>query len=187
MSSNEKNILPDELREELINYINAHYIPLETRSGFGYDGTDQDVPADMMRAVILGPLPSSISKEDADYINNTFVEDCQFQEQLYKIEREKGITGQAVYGDLEISKGAYYQLFKPGYHPQKGTVLMLCIKYQLSIDEAKEFLKSAGYILDIHILEDVVVMCCLQFNHDIHTANCMLYDLKCRLLKDIRK
>ena len=71
-----------------------------------------------------------------------------FQEYLMYLIQLKGLSNPQVYTAALITKQTFSKIKNdPKYHPDKATVLRLCVGARLSLDETKDLLARAGYAL----------------------------------------
>ena len=64
---------------------------------------------------------------------------------------------------------------QPDYHPNKNTLLKLCLAMQLTSEETESLLKTAGYALSRSMRTDLILRYC--FTHqifDVITVNQIL-------------
>lgn len=80
-----------------------------------------------------------------------------FSQYLMFLIKEKGLSNVDVYKRAIVDKKVFSKIKNdPDYHPQKPTVLRLCIGALLNLDEAKDLLARAGYALSPCDKTDVV-------------------------------
>ena len=71
-----------------------------------------------------------------------------FSEYLLYLIEEKGYKNSDVYTRAWVDKKVFSKIkTNPDYHPQKNTVMCLCIGAMLNLDESKDLLARAGYAL----------------------------------------
>lgn len=81
-----------------------------------------------------------------------------FQEYLFYLIEQKGLTNAQVYTDAYISKQTFSKIKQnKDYHPEKTTALQLCIGAKLNIDETKDLLARAGYAISPCDLRDIII------------------------------
>jgi len=86
-----------------------------------------------------------------------------FQELLMKHIEEKGISNKEFYKKAHMDRRLFSSIKNnKSYQPSKSTALACCLALELSIGQAEELLKSAGYSLSLSITEDRVVYYCLD-------------------------
>lgn len=80
-----------------------------------------------------------------------------FTEYLMYLIESKGLTNAEVYNGGAVNKRVFSKIKQdPYYHPQKITVLCLCIGARLNLDETKDLLARAGYALSPCNKTDVI-------------------------------
>ena len=80
-----------------------------------------------------------------------------FSQYLMFLIKEKGLSNVDVYKRAIVDKKVFSKIKNdPEYHPQKPTVLRLCIGAMLNLDEARDLLARAGYALSPCDKTDVV-------------------------------
>ena len=97
---------------------------------------------------------------------------------LFRIINEKGEKESDVYKNAGIDRKLFSKILNnPAYHPKKATVIALCIALKLDIDNAVEFLESAGYALSPGEKRDIIVRYFIEKKiFDIDIINCALYE-----------
>ena len=108
----------------------------------------------------------SIKVFDSDYSNLGDI-DPTFQEQLLKLIGDKGLTNVEFYNAAWIDRKLFSAINGNKYYkPKKETAVACCFGLKLSLWEAENLLKAAGYALSDSILWDRIIKYCLQ--HDIN-------------------
>lgn len=80
-----------------------------------------------------------------------------FQEYLLYLIEERGLSNAEVYKRAIITKQLFSKIkLNPGYHPDKGTAMRLCVGAKLSLDETKDLLARAGYALSPCDKRDII-------------------------------
>jgi len=80
-----------------------------------------------------------------------------FSQYLMYLISSKGLTNADVYKRAIVDRKLFSKIKNnPDYHPQKITVLCLCIGVMLNLDEAKDFLARAGYALSPSDKTDII-------------------------------
>ena len=80
-----------------------------------------------------------------------------FQEYLLEKIEEKGLTNAKVYNNAVVTKQLFSKIkLNPDYHPDKATVLRLCVGARLTLEESKELLARAGYALSPCDKRDII-------------------------------
>ena len=80
-----------------------------------------------------------------------------FQEYLFYLMEQKGLTSAEVYKRAIITKQLFSKIKRnPEYHPDKATAMRLCVGAKLSLDETKDLLARAGYALSPCDKRDII-------------------------------
>lgn len=100
-----------------------------------------------------------------------------FSQRLLRMIDERGMTDSAVYTKANIDRRHFSKIRKDkDYAPNKKTVLAFTIALELSLDEAKDLLGSAGYALSRSSKTDIIVAYFLQNKiYDMFEINDVLY------------
>ena len=113
--------------------------------------------------------------------------DKTFQEKLFEIIDQRGLTGPQVYKNY-ISKQVYSKIqADKDYHPNKFTAIALCLSLHLNIDETKDLIGRAGWTLSPSSKADLVVTgCIMNGEYNLVQINMMLFYYECPLLERIK-
>ncbi len=84
-----------------------------------------------------------------------------FQERLFRYIDTKGMSDVEVYKGANLSKQTFSKLKQPGHTPKKKTVFALALSMNLSVDETKDLLESAGQAFSPSDKIDLVVQYCM--------------------------
>lgn len=103
--------------------------------------------------------------------------DETFSQRLLRLIDEKGIKDSEVYNRAYVDRRHFSKIRKNvNYTPNKKTVLAFSIALELSIDEAAELLKSAGFAFSRSSKTDIIVAYFLQHkSYDMFEINEILY------------
>ncbi len=130
----------------------------------------------MQKSKMLHPLSSAMA-------TNRNIEDLMdqmeetFSQRLLRLIDERGLKDSEVYTKAYVDRRHFSKIRKDAhYTPNKKTVLAFSIALELSLDETKDLLGSAGYALSRSSKTDIIVAYFLQ-NHiyDMFEINDILY------------
>ena len=100
-----------------------------------------------------------------------------FSQRLLRMIDERGMTDSEAYTKAYVDRRHFSKIRKDvNYVPNKKTVLAFTIALELSMDEAKDLLKSAGFALSRSSKTDIIVAYFLQNKiYDMFEINDVLY------------
>lgn len=100
-----------------------------------------------------------------------------FSQRLLRMIDERGMTDSEVYTKAYVDRRHFSKIRKDVYYtPNKKTVLAFTIALELSLDEAKDLLQSAGFALSRSSKTDIIVAYFLQNKrYDMFEINDVLY------------
>lgn len=85
-----------------------------------------------------------------------------FQERLYRFMDKSGKSDVEIYKGANLTKQTFSKIKKPGHTPKKRTILALAISMELSIDDTKDLLESAGQAFSPSDKIDLAVQYCMD-------------------------
>ena len=100
-----------------------------------------------------------------------------FSQRLLRMIDERNLKDSEVYTKANVDRRHFSKIRKDvNYTPNKKTVLAFAIALELSLDEAKDLLASAGYALSRSSKMDIIVAYFLQNKiYDMFEINDVLY------------
>ena len=100
-----------------------------------------------------------------------------FSQRLLRMIDERGMTDAEAYTKAYVDRRHFSKIRKDvNYTPNKKTVLAFTIALELSLDEAKDLLRSAGFALSRSSKTDIIVAYFLQNKiYDMFEINDVLY------------
>ena len=105
-----------------------------------------------------------------DFITST---DDLLQDKIRQIIQAKRLDEVKLYKKADIDRKLFSKIRTlPDYHPNKNTLVKLCLAMNLSIEETESLLKTAGYSLSKSVRLDMLLRYC--FCHkifDVITVN----------------
>lgn len=156
-------IFSEEIREEI----------LYTKSADFYKkAAIEELP--MMHAAIMG----SIDIDSTNWDDFEFKLEKTFSETLLYLIDKKGMTHAEAYNKANIDKKHFHKIkTNKNYKPTKYTVLAFAIALELTLQETKELMETAGLALSKSILFDVIVSCFIEKKHyDVFELNDVLFE-----------
>lgn len=98
------------------------------------------------------------------------------QDNIRNLILSKQLDEVEVYKKADVDRKLFSKIrTQPDYHPNKNTLLKLCLAMNLNTDETENLLKSAGYSLSKSLRSDLILRYC--FGHkifDVITVNQIL-------------
>lgn len=147
-----------------ISQINFEEIDSYIKNEFHYESYESSLE-------IKSPIPNY-------GLINDFIQqsDDILQDNIRKIILSKQLDEVEVYKKADIDRKLFSKIrTQPDYHPNKNTLLKLCLAMNLDTDETENLLKSAGYSLSKSLRSDLILRYC--FCHqifDVITVNQIL-------------
>lgn len=110
-----------------------------------------------------------------------------FQEKLFEIIDERGLTGPQVYKNY-VTKQVFSKIQSDrNYHPNKYTAIALCLSLHLNVEQTQDLIGRAGWTLSPSNKADLVVKACImnkEFN--VVKIDLILFDYHCPCLANIK-
>ena len=101
-----------------------------------------------------------------------------FSERLLRLIDESGMTDVEAYKRAGIDRKLFSKIrTDKNYHPKIRVVYAFIFVLQLSLDDAKDLLASAGYSISPASKFDLVMEFCIMEGYDIDTVNGILYEM----------
>lgn len=143
--------------------------------------TDMSAPAEfdlgsMKKTKITKEMSQTMAtNRNIDDLMNQMEE--TFSERLLRLIDERGMTDSEAYTKAYVDRRHFSKIRKDvNYAPNKKTVLAFTIALELSLDEAKDLLRSAGFALSRSSKTDIIVAYFLQNKiYDMFEINDVLY------------
>lgn len=104
--------------------------------------------------------------------------DESFSAMLLRMIDEKGLKDSEVYKQANIDRRLFSKIRgDEDYVPSRKTAISFCLALQLTMDEAKKLLATAGYTLSSSSRFDLIIMYLIEnCEYNIHFANIVLDD-----------
>jgi O-acetyl-ADP-ribose deacetylase len=124
--------------------------------------------------------PASYNTNDVsqlkDYLDDKFTPKT-FSNQLLSLIKVKCLNETDVYKAANIDRKLFSKIRHSEYHPSRKTAIALILAAHLSLTEASELLRLAGYALSKYEKADVVIAFCLTKQiYDIMLVNELLQE-----------
>ena len=134
-----------------------------------------DVSSMEKTKITRGMSSSMTTNRNIDDLMNQMEE--AFSQRLLRMIDERGLTDSEVYTKAYVDRRHFSKIRKDiNYAPNKKTVLAFTIALELSLDEAKDLLRSAGFALSRSSKTDIIVAYFLQNKiYDMFEINDVLY------------
>lgn len=102
--------------------------------------------------------------------------DETFSQRLLRLIRERGMSEADVYKKAYVDRRHFSKIKKDDYYtPNKKTVLAFSIALELSLDETKDLLRSAGYALSRSSKFDIIIVYFIENKiYDMYEINDVL-------------
>lgn len=155
-----------KLFDEVGRYIEKYYKPAQDAFPEFYE-VDESAPAEfdistMQKTKIKQGMSSTIAtNRNIDHLMEQLEE--TFSQRLLRMIDERGMTDVEAYTKAYVDRRHFSKIRKDiHYAPNKKTVLAFAIALELSLDEAKDLLGSAGFALSRSSKTDVIIAYFLQ-------------------------
>lgn len=182
-------MLEKELKDEIERYILLNYRPDGAKVKAFSEGTEAAL-ASIPRGFTTGIAAAAISTDfikGIDYLASKL--ETSFSEKLMWWIKKRKRKPVEIYSAVGITKGHFAKIRNNvQYHPTKETVLAFVVALHLSMEEAADLLKRAGYALSDSCLADVIVAYFLEARrYNIDEVNEALYNHSCKPLTNWRE
>lgn len=137
--------------------------------------TEFDVSSMKKTKITRGLSSSMATNRNIDNLMNQMEE--TFSQRLLRMIDERGLTDSEVYTKAYIDRRHFSKIRKDEHYvPNKKTVLAFTIALELSLDEAKDLLRSAGFALSRSSKTDIIIAYFLENKiYDMFEINDVLY------------
>ena len=160
-----------------------YLVPDEDARVLDYQKKITTEPLDPIEVINFSRDLEIIDESLFDPVRNTFELEAGFAETVLKKIDEKGLTDPQCYTRANLSRAVFNKLKqsalfpeKCSYSPSKSTALALAIALELSLDDANDLLKKAGFAISHSNKRDIIVEYFLVHQiYDIFAINEVLF------------
>lgn len=160
-----------------------YLVPDEDARVLDYQKKITTEPLDPIEVINFSRVLEIIDESLFDPVRNTFELEAGFAETVLKKIDEKGLTDPQCYTRANLSRAVFNKLKqsalfpeKCSYSPSKSTALALAISLELSLDDANDLLKKAGFAISHSNKRDIIVEYFLVHQiYDIFAINEVLF------------
>lgn len=143
-----------------------------------YEEIDEYIKTNLRYDFCETVLPIGEKTPNYASINNFINQsDDNLQDKIRKIILSKNLDEVQVYKKADVDRKLFSKIrTQSDYHPNKNTILKLCLSMNLNTEEAENLLKSAGYSLSTSMRSDLILRYCFSNKiFDVITVNEILY------------
>lgn len=158
-----------EKRQEILREASVDYKSDSSAPDKSAAGSTKEIKA--MKAMPQAMMANQNIEELISQMEETF------SQRLLRMIDERGMTDSEAYTKAYVDRRHFSKIRKDvNYTPNKKTVLAFTIALELSVDEAKDLLRSAGFALSGSSKTDIIVAFFLQNKiYDMFEINDVLY------------
>ena len=163
------------------NYV-GHFMEEEYRNDILYSDELHSEIDDHFKVRASGSLLKSAAAAKAEW--GEFRLEKTFSEMLLQLIADKGLTHAQAYNRANIDRKLFNKIKKnKNYNPSKFTVLAFAIALELTLEETKELMETAGLALSKSNLFDVIVSFFIENSrYDVFELNDVLFEYDLPLL-----
>lgn len=201
-----KTYISEEVKDKLLRYIEAHFRPeeypeVESSSYTQVSGkdvkysVDEDFPgahvqfqtwAEEEESTVSSLLKSSLSPAEAKSLDLLLEKrkEKTFSETLLEMIGQQDHKDSYIYKQAQIDRRLYSKIIGDRYYkPAKDTVLAFAFALHCTLDDARQLLQSAGYLLSYSSKRDIVLEYCFRNQiYDLIYINALLAQLNQKII-----
>ena len=182
--------LSEKLFQKVASYIDSNYVAEHMEEEYSHDILfSEDIREEIkynksaalyemhdeapMPYAVSGAIPKNIDWDDfTPHLEKTF------SETLLSLIEEKGMTHAEAYSKANIDRKHFNKIKNnKNYKPTKFTVLAFAIALELTLQETRDLMETAGFALSKSIMFDVIVSCFIENNHyNVFELNDVLFE-----------
>ncbi|MBR1419743.1 MAG: hypothetical protein IJ575_01590 [Selenomonadaceae bacterium] len=109
------------------------------------------------------------------------IDRSKFYDEICRYRDEKKISESKLYNSAGISRAIFSNIRNmrsTNYTPSKPTVLALCIKLKLNLEQSQDLLALVGYCLSNNSIEDKIIAYCIKKNIAISRKSIQRFSLR---------
>ncbi len=174
--------------ENVREFVDANYVEEAKRREYTHfpEGSDRKLPLNLRANLRHAESEASTTagrteaKKKIDLGDLLARSDKTFQEKLFEIIDERGLTGPQVYHGY-ISKQVFSKIQSDkNYHPNKKTAILLCLSLHLNVSETQDLIGRAGWTLSDSSKTDLVIKgCIMNREYNLGNIESILFDFDC--------
>lgn len=159
-----------KLFSDIEKYVNNHYV--EMRNSY-YKKTEENYSTTQRNNIKNKSLEELMKKSEET-----------FSQMLLRIIQEKGLTDVQAYRKANVDRKLFSKIRgNPLYKPSKRTIFCFAIALELTMSEAEELLRKAGFAFSNCFKDDVIVSYFIENRkYDIYEINDILFQYDLPLL-----
>ena len=170
--------LPENLRQNLACYIEAHYVDL-CRPVAAMEAElvsySKSPRREMRECMPCMPMAVSRAQSLEEMLKQ---EDAGFTETLLKLIDKSGKKDSEIYKKANLSKQHFSKIRNnPHYKPTKSTAIALALALELDLEETKDLIGRAGFALTNSSKFDLIIRYFIENrNYNVVQINLALYE-----------
>ena len=112
-----------------------------------------------------GPAPAKVVRKSAKKIEIEFPIAETFSQMVLRLMKERNMTAPELYNDACVDRKLFSKIkTNNNYQPKKYIAISFALALQLSLEDTKKLLESAGYALSRSNFKDLVISSCIEQN-----------------------